>query len=110
MALEIALKIKELTYIHAEAICSGELKHGVIALINSNPKVELEKTSFIVLAPDCSDIDKLLICIDEIKTRKAHITVITDNNTLFKDRKIDCLMEIPKMNFFSSLLCLYPIH
>ena len=73
-------------------------------------EVELEKTSFIVLAPDCSDIDKLLICIDEIKTRKAHITVITDNNTLFKDRKIDCLMEIPKMNFFSSLLCLYPIH
>lgn len=37
MAMEMALKIKELTYIHAEAICAGELKHGIIALINSNP-------------------------------------------------------------------------
>ncbi len=35
--MESSLKIKELTYIHAEAICAGELKHGVIALINSSP-------------------------------------------------------------------------
>ncbi len=81
--MEIALKIKELTYIHAEAICSGELKHGIIALINSNPIEEKERTNFIVLAIDNEHIQKLLICIDEIKTRKAHVTVITNRPELF---------------------------
>lgn len=78
IGLEIALKIKELTYIHAEAICSGELKHGVIALINSNPKNESERTNFIVLSINNSSLSKIMIGIDEIKTRKAHVTVITD--------------------------------
>ena len=50
IALESALKIKELTYIHAESICAGELKHGVIALINSNPRSDLDRTPFIIFA------------------------------------------------------------
>ena len=76
--MEMALKIKELTYIHAEAICAGELKHGIIALINSNPESEEQRTNFIILAIDNDSLSKIMICIDEIKTRKAHVTIITD--------------------------------
>lgn len=59
IALEASLKIKELTYIHAEAICAGELKHGVIALINSNPQNDTERTSFIVFALENDSLHKI---------------------------------------------------
>lgn len=100
IAQEIALKIKELTYIHSEAICSGELKHGIIALINSNPKEQNERTNFIVLAVDNESIQKILIGIDEIKTRKAHVTAITDNPLLFKGKNVDMILEVPFLENF----------
>lgn len=94
--MEMALKIKELTYIHAEAICAGELKHGIIALINSNPLHENLWTNFIVLAVDNFSLAKIMICIDEIKTRKANVIVITDRPTLFENKNVDMVLEIPE--------------
>lgn len=71
IALEGALKLKEISYIHAEGYAAGELKHGPIALIE-------EGTPIIVVAPDDALFEKTLSNIQEVAARGAAITVITD--------------------------------
>jgi glucosamine--fructose-6-phosphate aminotransferase (isomerizing) len=65
-ALEAALKIKEVTYMHAEGFASGELKHGVIALVTSG-------TPVVVLAPDECDRREILAAAAEVRARGALI-------------------------------------
>lgn len=71
IAQEGALKLKEISYIHAEAYAAGELKHGPIALLDENMPV-------IVLAPKDDLTDKLLSNIQEIQARNAPIFIIGD--------------------------------
>ena len=71
VAMEFALKVKELCYIHAEAFSSGELKHGPLALIEAGSKV-------ICLAFKHFEIKKVISNIEEIRTRGGDILVITD--------------------------------
>ena len=71
IALEGALKLKEISYIHAEGYAAGELKHGPIALIESEIPV-------IVIAPSDAWFDKTLSNVQEIIARGARVTVITD--------------------------------
>jgi glucosamine--fructose-6-phosphate aminotransferase (isomerizing) len=71
LALEGALKMKELSYIHAEGMAAGELKHGPIALIDQSMPV-------IVLAPYDSVFDKTLSNLHEITAREGDVIVITD--------------------------------
>jgi glucosamine--fructose-6-phosphate aminotransferase (isomerizing) len=66
MALESALKIKEVSYIHAEGFASGELKHGVIALIEPG-------TPVIVLAPEGADKAHMLTAAGEVRARGAYV-------------------------------------
>lgn len=66
LALEGALKIKEVSYIHAEGFPTGELKHGVIALIEPG-------TPCIVLAPDGKDAPRALVAAEELKARGGRI-------------------------------------
>jgi glucosamine--fructose-6-phosphate aminotransferase (isomerizing) len=66
IALETALKIKELSYIHAEGFASGELKHGVIALVEKG-------TPVIVLAPNDETYDDILSAAAEVKARNGYI-------------------------------------
>ena len=73
IAMEAALKLKELTYIHAEGIASGELKHGPLALIDSSVYV-------IVINPDDSTHTDTLTNANEIKARGAKIIGISDKN------------------------------
>jgi glucosamine--fructose-6-phosphate aminotransferase (isomerizing) len=71
IALEGALKLKEISYIHAEGYAAGELKHGPIALIEDG-------TPVIVIAPHDALFDKTISNLQEVATRGARITLITD--------------------------------
>ena len=71
MALEGALKLKELSYIHAEGYASGELKHGPIALIDRDVPV-------IVLAPHDALFDKTVSNMQEVMARHGPILLLSD--------------------------------
>ena len=74
IAKEAALKLKELTYIHAEGIPGGELKHGPIALIDKNMPV-------IAIAPNDELLEKLKTNLQEVKSRGSHMIVFEDSNS-----------------------------
>jgi glucosamine--fructose-6-phosphate aminotransferase (isomerizing) len=71
MALEAALKLKEISYIHAEGYAAGELKHGPIALVEEGVPV-------IVICPSDALFDKTRSSIQQVKSRGARVTAITD--------------------------------
>ena len=77
VALEGALKLKEISYIHAEGYPAAEMKHGPIALIDENMPV-------VFIAPQDESFPKILANIEEVKARKGIIITITDkiNNSL----------------------------
>ena len=85
IAIESALKIKELTYIHAEGIAGGELKHGPLALMDSSVFV-------IIINPEDSTYQDTLTSAREIKARGAKIIGISDKNS----DAYDYWVEIPK--------------
>lgn len=87
IALEAALKLKELTYIHAEGLPGGELKHGPLALMDSNSFV-------IVINPNDSTYGDTLTSAREIKARGARIIGISDISSDVYDHWI----EIPSIN------------
>jgi glucosamine--fructose-6-phosphate aminotransferase (isomerizing) len=71
LALEGALKLKELSYIHAEGYAAGEMKHGPIALIDDNVPV-------IVLAPPDDLFEKTLSNVEEVMARGGRVVMISD--------------------------------
>jgi glucosamine--fructose-6-phosphate aminotransferase (isomerizing) len=71
LAHEGALKLKEISYIHAEAYASGELKHGPIALVDENVPV-------IVMAPRDALFDKTISNMQEVMARKGKVILISD--------------------------------
>ena len=71
LALEGALKLKEISYIHAEGYAAGELKHGPIALIEDG-------TPVIVIAPSDELFEKTISNLQEVATRGANVLLITD--------------------------------
>ena len=81
IASEAALKLKELTYIHAEGIPGGELKHGPLALMDSNVFV-------IIINPNDSTYLDTLSSAHEIKARQAKIIGISDKNSEIYDHWI----------------------
>jgi len=93
IAIESALKLKELTYIHAEGIAGGELKHGPLALMDSDVFV-------IIINPNDSTYADTLTSAREIKSRGAKIIGVSDIESDIYDHWI----EIPKINEI-----LYPI-
>jgi glucosamine--fructose-6-phosphate aminotransferase (isomerizing) len=72
LALEGALKLKEISYIHAEGYAAGELKHGPIALIDENMPV-------VVIAPHDHIFEKTVSNMQEVKARGGRIILITDS-------------------------------
>lgn len=75
IALEGALKLKEISYIHAEAYAAGEMKHGPIALIDENMPV-------IILAPQDHLFDKTISNLQEVAARNGQVILISDNDTI----------------------------
>lgn len=72
-ALEGALKLKEISYIHAEGYPAGEMKHGPIALIDENMPV-------VCIIPEDELFDKMLSNIQEVRARNGRVIVVTDSN------------------------------
>jgi len=88
VALEGALKLKEISYIHAEGYPAAEMKHGPIALID-------EEMPVIVVAPKGAQYDKLVSNIQEVKARKGNvIAIVTEGDTEVK-ALADYIIEIP---------------
>ncbi len=89
MALEGALKLKELSYIHAEAYPAGELKHGPMALVD-------EKMPVLVLAPPSATLDKIKSNIQEVRARGGELIVLTSMDAGIKAQEgVHCL-TLPK--------------
>jgi glucosamine--fructose-6-phosphate aminotransferase (isomerizing) len=90
IALEGALKLKEISYIHAEAYPAGELKHGPLALVDSNMPV-------ISVAPNDELIDKLKSNLEEVHARGGQLFVFADTNTNFKQTAEFKVIHLPKV-------------
>ena len=103
VALEGALKLKEISYIHAEGYPAAEMKHGPIALIDEHMPV-------IVIAPNKGHYDKVVSNIQEIKSRSGKIiAVVTKGDTQVK-ALADHVIEIPETNEpFTPLLTTIPL-
>lgn len=84
IAREAALKIKELNYIHAEAIGAAEMKHGPIALIDSEKGHEKNTVVFLFILED-DTYPFLMNALDQMHSRNAYVVVITDCIHLLKD-------------------------
>jgi glucosamine--fructose-6-phosphate aminotransferase (isomerizing) len=88
VALEGALKLKEISYIHAEGYPAAEMKHGPIALIDDNMPV-------VFIAPKDSTYDKILSNIQEIKARNGRIIAIASESDTEIDKLVDFSIKIP---------------
>ena len=88
VALEGALKLKEITYIHAEGYPAGEMKHGPIALIDKNVPV-------IAICNDDENLLKMLSNIEEVKARNAKVIIIKNKNVIIPEALADYIIEIP---------------
>ncbi|MGN0902069.1 MAG: glutamine--fructose-6-phosphate transaminase (isomerizing), partial [Succinivibrio sp.] len=89
IALEGALKLKEISYIHAEGYAAGELKHGPIALIDKEMPV-------VVVAPDNSLMDKLISNVEEVRARGAKLYIFISKNTEIKQDSQTNRIDLPR--------------
>jgi len=89
VALEGALKLKEISYIHAEGYPAAEMKHGPIALIDANMPV-------VVLATNESSYEKIVSNIQEVKAREGRVIVVTSQNDPALNELADYVIQIPK--------------
>ncbi len=103
VALEGALKLKEISYIHAEGYPAAEMKHGPIALIDENMPV-------VVVATKDNTYDKIISNIQEIKARKGKvIAIVTDGDTVIS-KIADYVLEVPDtLPAFAGLLAVIPL-
>ena len=88
VALEGALKLKEISYIHAEAYPAGELKHGPLALVDSEMPV-------IAIAPNDELLDKLKSNLQEVVARGGQLLVFADDNEVWQPHEAVTLIPIP---------------
>jgi len=103
IALEGALKLKEISYVHAEGYGAGEMKHGPIALIDKN-------FPSIVIAPQDSVYDKMISNIEEIKTRGGPVFAIATEGDKKIAKLADHVFYIPKtLEMLTPLLTVVPL-
>lgn len=90
VAMEGALKMKEISYIHAESYAAGELKHGPLALIDSS-------TPVIIVAPNDELIEKLKSNIQEVKARGGEVIIFADEKLNLQSDEETTVINIPAM-------------
>ncbi|TYG34795.1 glutamine--fructose-6-phosphate transaminase (isomerizing) [Lonepinella koalarum] len=91
IAMESALKLKEISYIHAEAYAAGELKHGPLALIDSEMPV-------VVVAPENDLLEKVKSNIEEVRARGGQLYVFADNDAGFENATGFKTIVLPKVD------------
>jgi len=103
VALEGALKLKEISYIHAEGYPAAEMKHGPIALIDENMPV-------VFIAPRIGNYEKIVSNIQEVKARKGRvIAIVSEGDTVVKGM-VDYTIEIPNTEeMFTPILASVPL-
>ena len=103
VALEGALKLKEISYIHAEGYPAAEMKHGPIALIDENMPV-------VFLAPSRGHYEKVVSNAQEIKARKGKIIAVVTEHDCQMSNLADHVLEIPEVEeLFSPILSVIPL-
>jgi glucosamine--fructose-6-phosphate aminotransferase (isomerizing) len=103
VALEGALKLKEIAYIHAEGYAAGEMKHGPIALIDSGFPT-------LALAPEDGSYDKVASNIEEIRAREGRIIAVTSEGSSRLGSLVDDLIEVPRTHeILTPLLTVVPL-
>jgi len=90
IALEGALKLKEISYAHAEGYAAGEMKHGPIALIDENMPV-------VVVMPEDNQFEKTLSNVQEVKAREGQVIAITTKGNRHSEGVAPYQIEIPKV-------------
>jgi glucosamine--fructose-6-phosphate aminotransferase (isomerizing) len=88
IALEGALKLKEISYIHAEGYAAGELKHGPLALIS-------KETPVVAIATKSSTYDKMVNNIKEVKARSAQVIAIACMDDTEIEKYVDVVIKVP---------------
>jgi glucosamine--fructose-6-phosphate aminotransferase (isomerizing) len=88
VALEGALKLKEISYIHAEGYAAGELKHGPLALIT-------DETPVVAIATKGHTYEKILSNIKEVKARNATVIAVADDDDTEIDKYVDVVIRVP---------------
>ena len=102
-ALEGALKLKEISYIHAEGLPAAEMKHGPIALIDENMPV-------VVVAPHDAVYSKVLSNIQEVKARGGRIIAVTTDGNTDLAGLVDHLIPVPETpDMLTPILCTIPL-
>ncbi|WP_294140853.1 glutamine--fructose-6-phosphate transaminase (isomerizing) [uncultured Sanguibacteroides sp.] len=103
VALEGALKLKEISYIHAEGYPAAEMKHGPIALIDENMPV------FAIATKD-NFYEKIVSNIKEVQSRKGHVIALVNNNDVQVKKMAEHVIEIPEtLEYLSPLLNVIPL-
>ncbi|MBS3946244.1 MAG: glutamine--fructose-6-phosphate transaminase (isomerizing) [Melioribacter sp.] len=103
VALEGALKLKEISYIHAEGYPAAEMKHGPIALIDDNMPV-------VFIATKDSVYEKVVSNIEEVKARKGRILAIVNEDDNQIEKLVDHVIKIPKtINMLQPILSVIPL-
>ena len=103
LAMEGSLKIKEISYMHAEAFAAGELKHGTIALIE-------EGTPVLVIATQEQLFEKMLSNMQEVKARGAKVIAIAKEHNKEVEKSADRVIYIPEVeDMFASITAVVPM-
>jgi len=103
VALEGALKLKEISYIHAEGYPAAEMKHGPIALIDKDMPV-------VFIAPHDETYEKIISNIEEVRARKGRVIAITNEEDTKLSELAEFVIKIPKaLNFLMPILSIVPL-
>lgn len=103
IAREGALKLKEISYIHAEGYPAGEMKHGPIALID-------ERMPTVVIAPRDSVYDKMVSQVEQVKARHGLVLAVAHADDEYIRHKADIIMPIPKIHeLLTPILAVMPL-
>ncbi|HSD64926.1 MAG TPA: glutamine--fructose-6-phosphate transaminase (isomerizing) [Ignavibacteriaceae bacterium] len=103
VALEGALKLKEISYIHAEGYPAAEMKHGPIALIDDNMPA-------VFIAPKDTNYDKILSNIEEVKARNGRIIAIASESDVNIDHHLNHIIKVPDtIRMLTPILTVIPL-
>ena len=103
IALEGALKLKEISYIHAEGYAAGEMKHGPIALIDQNMPV-------VVIANRSPVYDKMISNLEQVRARDGQVIAIASEGDVDIVEKADAVIRIPELGeHLTALLATIPV-
>jgi glucosamine--fructose-6-phosphate aminotransferase (isomerizing) len=103
VALEGALKLKEISYIPTDAYAAGEMKHGPIALLD-------ESTPVVCVATDSPILDKVVSNVQEVRARGAHVIAIASEGNIEIGEHAEEVIRIPKMDWMlQPLLAVIPL-